>query len=195
MRWAYGFAQASLRLFSPRCSRAASCWSSRRSSRHPPPGRSPPSRRTPAVPRSRRTAPAVTARISWAYPPLAGAAFIGGWSTRNTRDLFGLIQTTMPTDRPGALSGRHLREHRRVHPAIERTHAGHAAADCGDIGADRRRRDRARCRRQRPRRPRRPRKPRRLRPQGEARERRLARPAADAVNHRPRWSGSRSRAK
>ena len=38
------------------------------------------------------------------YPPLAGAAFMGGWSTRNTRDLFGLIQTTMPTDRPGALS-------------------------------------------------------------------------------------------
>ena len=38
------------------------------------------------------------------YPPLAGPAFIGSWSTRNTRDLFGLIQTTMPTDRPGALS-------------------------------------------------------------------------------------------
>jgi alcohol dehydrogenase (cytochrome c) len=37
------------------------------------------------------------------YPPLAGAAFMGSWSTRNTRDLFGLIQTTMPTDRPGAL--------------------------------------------------------------------------------------------
>jgi alcohol dehydrogenase (cytochrome c) len=36
-------------------------------------------------------------------PPLAGPAFIGSWSTRNTRDLFGLIQTTMPTDRPGAL--------------------------------------------------------------------------------------------
>ena len=35
------------------------------------------------------------------HPPLAGAAFMGGWSTRNTRDLFGLIQTTMPTDRPG----------------------------------------------------------------------------------------------
>jgi alcohol dehydrogenase (cytochrome c) len=37
------------------------------------------------------------------FPPLAGPAFIGSWSTRNTRDLFGLIQTTMPTDRPGAL--------------------------------------------------------------------------------------------
>src|SRR5262245_44227804 len=37
------------------------------------------------------------------YPPLAGAAFVGSWGTRNTRDLFGLIQTTMPTDRPGAL--------------------------------------------------------------------------------------------
>jgi alcohol dehydrogenase (cytochrome c) len=37
-------------------------------------------------------------------PPLAGPAFIGSWATRNTRDLFGLIQTTMPTDRPGALS-------------------------------------------------------------------------------------------
>ena len=37
------------------------------------------------------------------YPPLAGPAFIGSWSTRNTRDLFGLIQTTMPSDRPGSL--------------------------------------------------------------------------------------------
>ena len=37
------------------------------------------------------------------YPPLAGAGFIGSWSTRNTRDLFGLIQTTMPSDRPGSL--------------------------------------------------------------------------------------------
>ena len=35
-------------------------------------------------------------------PPLAGAAFMGSWSTRTTRDLLGLIQTTMPTDRPGA---------------------------------------------------------------------------------------------
>jgi len=37
------------------------------------------------------------------YPPLAGPGFIGSWSTRNTRDLFGLIQTTMPSDRPGSL--------------------------------------------------------------------------------------------
>jgi alcohol dehydrogenase (cytochrome c) len=36
-------------------------------------------------------------------PPLAGPAFMGSWSTRTTRDLLGLIQTTMPTDRPGAL--------------------------------------------------------------------------------------------
>ncbi len=36
-------------------------------------------------------------------PPLAGAAFMGSWGTRTTRDLLGLIQTTMPTDRPGAL--------------------------------------------------------------------------------------------
>jgi alcohol dehydrogenase (cytochrome c) len=36
-------------------------------------------------------------------PPLRGGAFMGGWATRTTRDLFGLIQTTMPTDRPGAL--------------------------------------------------------------------------------------------
>jgi PQQ-dependent dehydrogenase (methanol/ethanol family) len=36
-------------------------------------------------------------------PPLAGPAFVGSWGTRTTRDLFGLIQTTMPTDRPGAL--------------------------------------------------------------------------------------------
>jgi alcohol dehydrogenase (cytochrome c) len=37
------------------------------------------------------------------YPQLAGPDFMGSWSTRTTRDLFGLIQTTMPTDRPGAL--------------------------------------------------------------------------------------------
>src|SRR4029453_9575509 len=37
------------------------------------------------------------------YPPLAGPGFVGSWSTRNTRDLFGLIQTTMPSDRPGSL--------------------------------------------------------------------------------------------
>src|SRR5262247_4305120 len=37
------------------------------------------------------------------YPPLAGPAFVGSWGTRNTRDLFGLIQTTMPSDRPGSL--------------------------------------------------------------------------------------------
>src|SRR5262245_63887688 len=37
------------------------------------------------------------------YPPLAGPAFVGSWGTRTTRDLFGLVQTTMPTDRPGAL--------------------------------------------------------------------------------------------
>ena len=36
-------------------------------------------------------------------PPLAGAAFMGSWGTRTTRDLLGLIQTTMPTDRPGTL--------------------------------------------------------------------------------------------
>src|SRR4030095_13683443 len=37
------------------------------------------------------------------YPPLAGSAFVGSWGTRTTRDLFGLVQNTMPTDRPGAL--------------------------------------------------------------------------------------------
>jgi len=36
--------------------------------------------------------------------PLAGEGFIGGWRTRTTRDLFGLIQTTMPSDNPGGLS-------------------------------------------------------------------------------------------
>ena len=37
-------------------------------------------------------------------PALAGSGFIGGWSGRTTRDLLGLIQTTMPPDRPGGLS-------------------------------------------------------------------------------------------
>jgi alcohol dehydrogenase (cytochrome c) len=36
-------------------------------------------------------------------PALGGSVFLGGWSTRTTRDLLGLIQTTMPTDRPGGL--------------------------------------------------------------------------------------------
>src|SRR5262245_29167248 len=35
--------------------------------------------------------------------PLAGEGFIGGWRTRTTRDLFGLIQTTMPANNPGGL--------------------------------------------------------------------------------------------
>ena len=37
-------------------------------------------------------------------PPLAGEGFVGGWRTRTTRDLYGLIQTTMPADNPGGLS-------------------------------------------------------------------------------------------
>ena len=37
-------------------------------------------------------------------PPLAGEGFIGGWRTRTTRDLFGLIQTSMPADNPNGLS-------------------------------------------------------------------------------------------
>jgi alcohol dehydrogenase (cytochrome c) len=37
-------------------------------------------------------------------PALGGAAFLGPWSTRTTRDLVGLIQTTMPTGNPGGLS-------------------------------------------------------------------------------------------
>jgi alcohol dehydrogenase (cytochrome c) len=35
--------------------------------------------------------------------PLAGEGFIGGWRTRTTRDLYGLIRTTMPSDNPGGL--------------------------------------------------------------------------------------------
>src|SRR5262245_39097793 len=37
-------------------------------------------------------------------PPLAGEGFIGGWRTRSTRDMYGLIRTTMPADNPGGLS-------------------------------------------------------------------------------------------
>ena len=37
-------------------------------------------------------------------PPLAGEGFIGGWRTRTTRDMYGLIRTTMPADNPGGLS-------------------------------------------------------------------------------------------
>jgi alcohol dehydrogenase (cytochrome c) len=36
-------------------------------------------------------------------PPLAGPNFIGGWSSRSTRQLFDAIRSTMPSDRPGAL--------------------------------------------------------------------------------------------
>jgi alcohol dehydrogenase (cytochrome c) len=35
--------------------------------------------------------------------PLAGPEFMGSWSSRTTRDLIGLTQTTMPPDRPGQL--------------------------------------------------------------------------------------------
>jgi alcohol dehydrogenase (cytochrome c) len=37
-------------------------------------------------------------------PPLAGEGFIGGWRTRNTRDLYELTRTTMPADNPNGLS-------------------------------------------------------------------------------------------
>src|SRR5688572_7847045 len=36
-------------------------------------------------------------------PALAGPAFIGGWSTRSTRDLLNTIRSSMPPDRPGQL--------------------------------------------------------------------------------------------
>lgn len=36
-------------------------------------------------------------------PALAGPAFIGGWSTRSTRDLFNTIRSSMPPDRAGQL--------------------------------------------------------------------------------------------
>jgi alcohol dehydrogenase (cytochrome c) len=36
-------------------------------------------------------------------PPLAGPNFIGSWSSRSTRQLFDVIRSTMPSDRPGAL--------------------------------------------------------------------------------------------
>ena len=36
-------------------------------------------------------------------PPLAGGEFRASWSLRTTRDLFSLIQATMPSDRPGSL--------------------------------------------------------------------------------------------
>ena len=36
-------------------------------------------------------------------PPLAGGGFIGGWSTRSTRDLVDLVRMTMPSDAPGGL--------------------------------------------------------------------------------------------
>jgi PQQ-dependent dehydrogenase (methanol/ethanol family) len=37
-------------------------------------------------------------------PPLAGEGFIGGWRTRTTRDMYGLVRTTMPADNPAGLS-------------------------------------------------------------------------------------------
>jgi alcohol dehydrogenase (cytochrome c) len=37
-------------------------------------------------------------------PPLAGAGFIGGWGTRSTKDLLGLVRTSMPSDAPGGLA-------------------------------------------------------------------------------------------
>jgi alcohol dehydrogenase (cytochrome c) len=36
-------------------------------------------------------------------PPLSGAVFLGGWSTRTTEELFTQIRSTMPPDRPGTL--------------------------------------------------------------------------------------------
>ena len=56
------------------------------------------------MPRSRRTALAVTARISWDTRRSPARRSWAAGPRATTRDLFGLIQTTMPTDRPGALS-------------------------------------------------------------------------------------------
>jgi alcohol dehydrogenase (cytochrome c) len=36
-------------------------------------------------------------------PPLSGDGFMGPWRTRTTRDLFGLVRTTMPSDNAGGL--------------------------------------------------------------------------------------------
>jgi alcohol dehydrogenase (cytochrome c) len=36
-------------------------------------------------------------------PPLSGDAFMGSWGPRTTRDLLGLIRTTMPSDNPAGL--------------------------------------------------------------------------------------------
>ncbi|HET9363169.1 MAG TPA: PQQ-binding-like beta-propeller repeat protein [Vicinamibacterales bacterium] len=36
-------------------------------------------------------------------PPLSGDAFMGPWRARTTRDLFGLVRTTMPSDNAGGL--------------------------------------------------------------------------------------------
>src|SRR5215831_252750 len=36
-------------------------------------------------------------------PPLSGAAFLGAWGNRSTRDLFSRIKDTMPVDNPGIL--------------------------------------------------------------------------------------------
>ena len=36
-------------------------------------------------------------------PPLAGPDFIGGWSSRSTKQLFDTVSSTMPSDRPGTL--------------------------------------------------------------------------------------------
>jgi alcohol dehydrogenase (cytochrome c) len=43
------------------------------------------------------------ADLTGAGAPELTRTFAGGWSARTTRDLTGLIQTTMPPDRPGAL--------------------------------------------------------------------------------------------
>jgi mono/diheme cytochrome c family protein len=36
-------------------------------------------------------------------PALAGSPFLGSWGSKTTRDLPGLVQTTMPPDKPGGL--------------------------------------------------------------------------------------------
>jgi len=38
-----------------------------------------------------------------AVPALAGPPFLGSWGSKTTRDLLGLVQTTMPPDKPGGL--------------------------------------------------------------------------------------------
>ena len=51
---------------------------------------------------------------------LAGSEFMEAWGRRSTRELLAFMQLTMPPHAAGRAEPGGIRQHRRVHPAVQR---------------------------------------------------------------------------